>query len=213
MIKKLLLPLFILFLGIVIYLLVIETIDRTTYFQEEIMRSDDYYPFRNTSLRHLAPEEISNLALKYKIELAQLDYLKSISIALISLCGILLIAIIAFKPDFSVKKFDGIAVALAYILLVCAILAVNNMFLKSQFEDGHNATIKIRGSIEIILLIISPLIFFTVKKLNKFEIDKNLHTVKWITNFSIVLTVLSALIALVVGIGFLSTPDVSKFTN
>jgi hypothetical protein len=213
MIKKILLPLFLLLIGIVLYLLVTETIERTTYFQKEIMRSDDYYPFRNTSLSRLAPEEISNLSLKYKIELVQLDYLKSISMALISLCGLLFIAIITFKSDFSVKKFDGIVFALAYILLVCAILAVFKMFINSQFEEGHNATIKIRTSIEIILLIISPLVFFTALKLNKIEIGKKLHTAKWITNFTIVLTVLSALIVLVVGIGYLSTPDVSTFTN
>jgi hypothetical protein len=92
MIKKILLPLFLLLIGIVLYLLVTETIERTTYFQKEILRSDEYYPFRNTSLSRLAPEEISNLSLKYKIELVQLDYLKSISMVLISLCGLLFIA-------------------------------------------------------------------------------------------------------------------------
>jgi hypothetical protein len=36
---------------------------------------------------------------------------------------------------------------------------------------------------------------------------------KWITNLAIVLTVLGGLIALVIGIGILSAPDVSPFTN
>ena len=213
MIKKLLLPLFLLSIGIVVYSLVTATIERTLYFHEEITRSDDKYPFLNNSLRHLTPEEINNLAIKYKIELTQLDYLKSSTIALISLCGILVLAIIVFKPDFSVKKFDGVTVMAAYILLICTTFTIFKIFIDGRFEDGHNATIGIRASIEIILLIITPLIFFTALKMNKFEISKNMHQAKWITNLAIVLTVLSGLIALVIGIGVLSTPDVSTFTN
>lgn len=213
MIKKILLPLFLLSIGIIVYLLVTDTIDRTMYFLEEIMRSDIYSPFLNNSLRHLAPEEINNLALRYKIELTQLEYLKSSTIALISLCGILVIAIIVFKPDFSAKKFDGVTVMAAYILLICSTFTIFKIFVDGRFKDGHNATIGIRTSIEIILLIIAPLIFFTALKMNKFEISKNMHQAKWITNLAIVLTVLSGLIVLVIGIGILSAPDVSTFTN
>jgi hypothetical protein len=213
MLKKILLPLFLLSIGIIVYLLVTETIERTMYFQEEVMRSDNYYPFLNNSLRHLAPEEINDLALKYKVELTQLDSLKSSTVALISMCGILIIAIIVYKPDFSVKKFDGVTVMAAYTLLICTTFTVFKIFIDDRFEDGHNATIEIRASIKIILLIITPLIFFTALKLNKFEISKNMHQAKWITNLAIVLTVLSGLLAFVIGIGVLSTPDVSTFTN
>jgi hypothetical protein len=213
MIKKLLLPLFLLSIGIVVYSLVTATIERTLYFHEEITRSDDIYPFRNNSLRHLAPEEINKLALMYKNELTNLDYLKSSTIFLLSLCGILVISIIVFKPDFSVKKFDGATLMTAYILLICTTFTIFKFFIDGRFEDGHNATIGIRASIEIILLIITPLIFFISLKLNKFEISKNMHQAKWITNLAIVLTVLSGLIALVIGIGVLLTPDVSTFTN
>ncbi|MGI9192442.1 MAG: hypothetical protein ACR2IL_09995 [Chitinophagaceae bacterium] len=213
MIKKLLLPLFLLSIGIVFYSLATATIERTLYFQEEITRSDDIYPFRNSSLRHLAPEEINKLTLRYKNELTNLDYLKSITIAIISLCGILVIAIIVFKPDFSVKKFDAITVMTVYTFLICITFTVFKIFTDGSFEDGHNATIKIRGTIKIILLITTPMIFFTALKLNKFEISKNMHQSKWITNLAIVLTLLSGLIAFVIGIGFLSTPDVSTFTN
>jgi hypothetical protein len=213
MIKKILLPLFLLSIGTVVYLLVTATIDRTMYFLEEIIRSDIYSPFLNNSLRHLAPEEISNLALRYKTELTQLEYLKSSTIGLISLCGILVIAIIGFKPDFSVKKFDGVIVMASYIVLVCIIFTIFKIFTDSQFEYGHNATIGIRISIEIILMIITPLIFFTTFKMNRLEIGKNMHQAKWITNLSIFLTVLTGLLALVIGIAVLSTPDVSTFTN
>jgi len=213
MIKKILLPLFLLSIGTVVYLLVTATIDRTMYFLEEIIRSDIYSPFLNNSLRHLAPEEISNLALRYKTELTQLEYLKSSTIGLISLCGILVIAIIGFKPDFSVKKFDGVIVMASYIVLVCIIFAIFKIFTDSQFEYGHNATIGIRISIEIILMIITPLIFFTTFKMNRLEIGKSMHQAKWITNLSIFLTVLTGLLALVIGIGVLLTPDVSTFTN
>jgi hypothetical protein len=130
MIKKILLPLFLLSIGTVVYLLVTSTIDRTMYFLEEIIRSDIYTPFLNNSLRNLAPEEISNLALRYKTELTQLEYLKSSTIGLISLCGILVIAIIGFKPDFSVKKFDGVIIMASYIVLVCIIFAIFNSLLK-----------------------------------------------------------------------------------
>lgn len=213
MIKKILLPLFLLSIGIVVYSLVTATIERTLYFHEEITRSDDKYPFRNNSLRHLTPEETNKLALTYKNELTNLEYLKSSTIVLLSLCGILVISLIVFKLDFSVKKFDGITVMTAYTLLICTIFTVFKLFIDGRFEDGHNATIGIRASIEIILLIITPLIFFTALKLNKFEISKNMHQAKWITNLATVLTVLSGLIALVIGIGVLSTPDVSTFTN
>lgn len=213
MIKKTLLPLFLLSIGIAVYLLVTATIERTLYFHEKITRSDDKYLFLNNSLRHLTPEETNNLAIKYKDELTQLNYFKSSTIALISLCGILILAIIVFKPDFSVKKFDGATVMAAYILLICTIFTIFKIFIDGRFEDGHNATIGIRSSIEIILLIIAPLVFFTALKMNKFEIRKNMHQANWITNLAIILTILSGLIALVIGIVVLSTPDVSTFTN
>lgn len=213
MIKKILLPLFLLAIGIIVYLLTTETIERTRYFLEEINRSDIYSPFLNNFLRHLAPEVINKLALRYKIELSQLDYLKSSSIALMSLCGILVIAYTVLKPDFSVKKFDGVIVLASYVLLICTTFAIFKIFTDSKFEEGYNATIGIRTSIETILLIIAPFIFFTAFKLNKFEISKNMHQLKWITNLAIVLAIVSGLIVLVIGVAVLSTPDVSTFTN
>ena len=193
--------------------MVTATIERTLFFHDEITRSDDKYPFRNNSLRHLTHEEITKLVLKYKNELTNLDYLKSSTIALLSLCGIIVLSIIVFKPDFSVKKFDGAIVMATYILLIFTIFTIFKIFIDGRFEDGHNATIGIRALIEIVLLIITPLIFFTALKLNTFELRKNMHQANWISNLAKVLTVLSGLIALVIGIGFLSTPDVSALTN
>lgn len=213
MIKKLLLPLFLIGIGSVVYSLVTATMERISYFYEEVTRRDDQYPFLNNSLRQLRPEEINKLAIKYKIELAQLDSLQSNTIALLALCGIVVIAIIGFKPDFSVKKFDGVTVMASYTLLICATFSVFKLFIDSRFEDASNASIGIRASIEIILMIITPLVFFAALKLNKFEISKNLHHAKWISQLAIVVTVLSGLIALVIGIGVLSTPGVSSFTN
>jgi hypothetical protein len=213
MIKKILPLLFLLIIGIMFHLLVTVTIERSMYFLEEINRSDIYNPFLNNSLRHLAPEEINNLASRYKIELSQLNYLKSITIALISLCGILILAIITIKPDFSVKKFDGVTVLATYVLLLFATFAIFKVFTDGNFNDGHNATIGIRASVEIILLVIAPLTFFAAFTLNKYETSKNMHQVKWITHLALVLTILSGLIALIIGFAFLSTPDVSKFTS
>ena len=192
--------------------MVTETIESNKHFLGKLKEYDNN-PFLNSPLRNLAPEEIKKLTAEYKIDLTQLDSLKSSAIALVSFCGILVIAIIVFKPDFSVKKFDGLTVMAAYTLLICATFTLFKIFIDGRFEDGHNATIGIRASIEIILLIITPLIFFTALKLNKFEISKNMHQAKWITNLAIVLAVLSGLIALVIGIAILSTPDVSTFTN
>ena len=192
--------------------MVTETIESNKHFLGKLKEYDNN-PFLNSPLRNLAPEEIKKLTAEYKIDLTQLDSLKSSAIALVSFCGILVIEIIVFKPDFSVKKFDGLTVMAAYTLLICATFTLFKIFIDGRFEDGNNATIGIRASIEIILLIITPLIFFTALKLNKFEISKNMHQAKWITNLAIVLAVLSGLIALVIGIGVLSTPDVSTFTN
>jgi uncharacterized membrane protein len=129
------------------------------------------------------------------------------------LSGILLLAIIAFKPNFSVNKFDGITLMVYYILLVCTIFTVFKIFTDGQFEDGHSATSSIRISTESILVIITPLIFYASLKMNKFEISKNMHKEKWITNLALFLTLLSGLITIVIGIAILSTPDVSKFTS
>jgi len=212
MIKKILVPLILITLSFITYLMVTETIESNKHFLGKLKEYDNN-PFLNSPLRNLASEEIKKLTAEYKIDLTQLDSLKSSAIALVSFCGILVIAIIVFKPDFSVKKFDGLTVMAAYTLLICATFTLFKIFIDGRFEDGHNATIGIRASIEIILLIITPLIFFTALKLNKFEISKNMHQAKWITNLAIVLAVLSGLIALVIGIAILSTPDVSTFTN
>lgn len=212
MIKKILVPLILITLSFITYLMVTETIESNKHFLGKLKEYDNN-PFLNSPLRNLAPEEIKKLTAEYKIDLTQLDSLKSSAIGLVSFCGILVIAIIVFKPDFSVKKFDGLTVMAAYTLLICATFTLFKIFIDGRFEDGHNATIGIRASIEIILLIITPLTFFTALKLNKFEISKNMHQAKWITNLAIVLAVLSGLIALVIGIAILSTPDVSTFTN
>lgn len=213
MIKKILLPLFLLAISIVVYLLVTETIVRTVFFLEEINSSDMYDPFLNNWLRHLTPQEISKLTLKYTIEISQLSDLKSSAIVGITICGIAVIALIAFKPDFSVKKFDGLAVMSTYMLLICATYLVFNIFMDGKFTDGHNATIGIRAAIEIILLVVAPLIFFISLKMNQFEVSSKMHEAKWITRIALILTVVSGLIALVIGIAFLSTPDVSTFTS
>jgi hypothetical protein len=172
----------------------------------------DNDPFLKKSLSYLSNEDIKNLRLTYKVQLAQLDQLKSYTIALITFCGLLLISFITFKPNYSVKKFDGLTLMVSYILLIFILFTIFKIFI-DEFEDGHNATSSIRINTEIILMIISPLIFYATLKMNKFEISKNMHQEKWITNLASVLFIISGLIALIIGIGILSTPDVSKFTS
>lgn len=188
------------------------TIESTLFSQQKIMRIDSD-PSLKRSLSYLSTEDIKNLKLKYIIELTQLDNLKSNTIVLISLSGILLLAIIAFKPNFSVNKFDGITLMVYYILLICTIFTVFKIFTDDQFEDGHNATSSIRINTESILVIITPLIFYASLKMNKFEISKNMHKEKWITNLALFLAILSGIITIVIGIAILATPDVSKFTS
>ena len=212
MLKKIAVPLFLLIISIIVCFMATSTIERTLFSQKKIMRID-IDPSLERSLSYLSTEDIKNLKLKYKIELTQLDHLKSNTIILISLSGILLLAIIAFKPNFSVNKFDGITLMVYYILLVCTIFTVFKIFTNGQFEDGHNATSSIRINTEFILVIITPLIFYASLKMNKLEISKNMHKEKWITNLALFLTLLSGFITIVIGIAILSTPDVSKFTS
>jgi hypothetical protein len=211
MLKKIAIPLLLLIIGILVYLMASETIERTLFSQQKIMRIDSD-PFLKKSLSYLSKEDINNLTLTYKIQLAQLDQLKSYTNALITLSGLLLIFFITFKPNFSVNKFDGLTLMVSYILLIFSLFTIFKIFI-DEFEDGHNATSSIRINTEIILLIISPLIFYAALKMNKFEISKNMHQEKWITNLALVLFLITGLIALVIGIGILSTPDVSKFTS
>ena len=212
MVKKIAIPLLLLIIGILVYLMATETIERTILSQQKFM-SIESDPFLKKSLSYLSKEDIENLTLKYKIQLAQLDQLKSYTIALISFSGLLLIFFIAFKPNFSVNKIDGLTLMVSHILLIFTLFTIFKIFIDGQFEDGHNATSSIRINTEIILLIISPLIFYATLKMNKFEISKNMHQEKWITKLAVVLFVITGLIALVIGIGILSTPDVSKFTS
>jgi hypothetical protein len=211
MLKKIAIPLLLLIIGILVYLMASETIERTLFSQQKIMRIDND-PFLKKSLSYLSNEDIKNLRLTYKVQLAQLDQLKSYTIALITFCGLLLISFITFKPNYSVKKFDGLTLMVSYILLIFILFTIFKIFI-DEFEDGHNATSSIRINTEIILMIISPLIFYATLKMNKFEISKNMHQEKWITNLASVLFIISGLIALIIGIGILSTPDVSKFTS
>jgi hypothetical protein len=211
MLKKIAIPLLLLIIGILVYLMASETIERTLFSQQKIMRIDND-PFLKKSLSYLSNEDIKNLRLTYKVQLAQLDQLKSYTIALITFCGLLLISFITFKPNYSVKKFDGLTLMVSYILLIFILFTIFKIFI-DEFEDGHNATSSIRINTEIILMIISPLIFYATLKMNKFEISKNMHQEKWITNLALVLFIISGLIALIIGIGILSTPDVSKFTS
>jgi hypothetical protein len=102
---------------------------------------------------------------------------------------------------------------IAYMLLLFAIVGVGKIFTGGHFEEGNNATIQSRVVIKVILLIITPLIFFTTYQLNQLEMRRNWHQEKWISNLAIFLMVFSGLLALVIGVGVLMTPDVSSFTS
>jgi len=133
--------------------------------------------------------------------------------ALLSFCALWLIASIAYKPNFAIKKYNGLTLMIAHFLLILAVFAIFQLFTDGRFEDGTNATIDIRISNEIIMLIMTPLIFFTTFKLNKSEIAKKLDSANWITYLALSLALLIGLFALILGIAVLLTPDVSNFTS
>jgi len=212
MIKRILIPLFLLIIASMVYEMTAKTIVSSRFFQEKLGRiENDLY--LKKSLSYLTHDDVKRMRLQYKNDLAQLGGLKRNMIALLALSGIWLMAILAFKHDFSVKKFDAVYMMIAYMLLLFAIVGVGKIFTGGHFEEGNNATIQSRVVIKVILLIITPLIFFTTYQLNQLEMRRNWHQEKWISNLAIFLMVFSGLLALVIGVGVLMTPDVSSFTS
>jgi hypothetical protein len=62
MLKKIAISLLLLIIGILVYLMASETIERTLFSQQKIMRIDSD-PFLKKSLSYLSKEDINNLTL------------------------------------------------------------------------------------------------------------------------------------------------------
>lgn len=58
-------------------------------------------------------------------------------------------------------------------------------------------------------IIVLPILFFAAYRTNQHELALKLHRQKWVSYLSITFAVLSLLLALVIGVGVLMTPDLS----
>jgi hypothetical protein len=67
----------------------------------------------------------------------------------------------------------------------------------------------IRIGILIGTFIIPPILFYTVYRMNIIELSHKLHQQKWISYLAISFTIISLLLALIIGMGILFTPDLS----
>jgi len=210
MIKRIIFPLLLLIINSILYIMVQETVERTKFSQEKIMRIDKD-PSLQRSLSYLTPSDKKNLILQSQKELHQLDLLKSIALPLFYVLGILILAIMAFRPTISIKRYDGLTILIAYFLFVFLLFGTFYLF-ESNFDEGQSAINKITATSALVLLIITPLIFLSAFKLNKFETAKEMHHKKWISLVALALTLVSGLTALILGFALLMTPDLSNMT-
>lgn len=148
-------------------------------------------------------EEIFNTINK---EIIQLEFLQKVfSITIILICLINLVVFYRFNRI--MNRFDGLC------LLVVAILVPSLNWMVYEFSDyfygGHNASMNIRIGLLIGTLVIQPALCYIAYSMNKLEISLTLHNQKWITNLALLLSVVSLVVVLAIGIGVLCTPDLS----
>lgn len=160
---------------------------------------------RMGSLR-LTEKEVKEICQQLNSEIIQLDNLKWIFTSII-------ILILAFtiwgliKFNLNVTRFDGLSLLVVTLLLFGFHSLVYEF--SGGFYGGHNASMDIRIVILIGTFIVPPVLFYTSYRMNKIELIRNLHKQKWISYTTISLKVLSLLLALIVGIGALFTPNLS----
>jgi hypothetical protein len=181
------------------------TIDRIAPSTEELREKAEKMGY----LR-LTEKEVKDICLQLNQELIELDILKrtfifsSIFILAFTIFGL-------YKFILNVTRFDGLS------LLVIALLFFGFHWLVYEFSGvyygGHSASMDIRILIFFGSFIIPPFLFYTAYRLNKIELNLHLHKQKWISYMAVALTILSLLLALIVGIGVLIIPDVSSFKN
>jgi len=178
-----------------------ETIERIAPSTEELRNK-----YGRQGSTRLTPEEVKQACMNLETEIEQLNQIKGILKFTFVLIAILFLWIIT-KMEWRTVRFDGLTLLIANILL----LNFHWLFewFTDKFEEGQNATVNIRIVMSIALLIIQPILFYIAYKWNKIELFQNLHKQKWISYIAIVFTVLSGLLALVIGIGILLTPDLS----
>ncbi|HEY1040859.1 MAG TPA: hypothetical protein VGF30_15695 [Bacteroidia bacterium] len=206
MIKTLIILITFLALSCLAFFMTSETIEETEYSRKRLLNVEKDLHIERI-LSHLTAEERNRLISTYTLDLDRLNRLHITSVFVAALCIILLIVFVAAQ-NFSINPFDGLTLLLCTLFLILIIPCLFYIF-NTQFENGHNGTIDASIAAGITLLLLSPLLFLTAYLLNVMEIKKVLHQQKWISVVSIVLMSIFTLIAMIIGVGVLFTPDLS----
>ena len=154
----------------------------------------------------LSEEEVLQITAMQREDMVQLNQLREfLQISAIAIPFLFLLGI--YKDGEWTAPFDGLTLLVVNLLLFSFHWVP--LWLIQDFEGGHNATIDSRLKISIALLITQPIFFFLAYRWNNAEISRNLHQQKWISAFALSLTLITGLLAFVIGIGILITPDLS----
>ena len=161
--------------------------------------------YRSSGLSRLSPEEIKEICAKLESQISRLDRLKRICRLPKHFCNYTGVG--TYKRPWQLQPFDG----LTLLLLNTLLFGLHWLFIEfgNSFEEGNNATVYLRIYTGIGLLVVQPLLFYISYRWNRLELSRKLHRQKWISVAAIVLTAASGLLALIIGIGVLCTPDLS----
>ncbi len=168
--------------------------------EEELWKSERMGPVR------LSKREVDELVLLWNRELIELERLQWIFTASFFI-GVVFIFAILLKRGSMVKKFDG----LFLWIITCCMVSVEWVIdvLSDKYYGGRNAIMDLSIGIFVGTIIVLPILFFAAYRMNQHELALKLHRQKWVSYLSITFAVLSLLLALVIGVGVLMTPDLS----
>lgn len=205
MIKAFLLIFISLAFTIVFWFMLNATIQRNEQTLQDLQTytKDLQNPFKRP---RLSGKEIFNLNQQLKKQIAVLNQTKTVTL-FASFCLAAMIIWVVVQNKWQSAGFDGLALLIANVLLFNFHWLFYTLF--TSFEEGHNAIQDIQLRTSIGLLLIQPILFFIAYQWNKLEIQASLHQQKWISIVAITLSILTGLIAIIIGIGVLFTPDLS----
>lgn len=177
------------------------TIDRIAPATEELRdKAQKMGPLR------LTEEEVKVILQQLNSELIHLHHLKWAFIATTIL--ILVTTLFAFlKFNFAISRYDGLTLLILTFLLFSFHSLVYEF--SGNFYGGHNASMNVRTGILFGTFVVPPFLFYLAYRMNSTELSLNLHKQKWISYTAITLATICFVLALIVGIGVLTTPDLS----
>lgn len=158
----------------------------------------------------LSDNEVTEICTQLNHELVLLDKLKWGCILSIFFI-VLLISIGLLKLNFKIKRFTGLSI----LVITPIIYSLNCLVYEFSgiFYSGHNATLIMRVGTLFATIVVPPFLFYTAFKMNKIEVELQLHKQKWISYTSFVLAIVSLIVAIIIGLGVLMTPDLSGNIN